>query len=358
MQVFVGYDRFMADTSDQPNPTTTSRGAALQRWHKIVSLAVAGCLVGAIGICVVASPDFRDTIGEFVTSFGPEPGVDILRNVTYYPPLPEKAARPAPGAGRLYQGDLYLPNTDPEKKGPPRPAVVVVHGGSWSSGSKDDLPESMISRYFARHGMVALCINYRLLGEGGEFPADVVDVKRALAYLARFASEWNIDPQKLVVTGTSSGAYAALMAAYTPDEKPFLISEKDWIKVAKVRAVLSFYGPTEYDKLATNKYLQKYLEKDKDPAAYNEKLKQCSPITYVKTAVPTFLAHGTEDCNVPIQQSIDLATLLGREKVPCEFVRIEGASHFVGGASRALVLDRMRDFLNRVFQSKSLQESQ
>ncbi len=348
-------------TSMQKPSNEKTNSGAFQRWRKIASISAVVYLVGAIVVCLAGSPDFRATIQEWFSTLTPEPGIQLLSNMVYFsgsePNVPTE----------FHTGDLYLPESaegnsssknekqpsDRSSPGNLRPAIVVVHGGSWSTGSKNDLPETMIARYFARHGIVAFSINYRMLGHGGEFPADVVDTKRALVFLVENAAKWRIDPARLIVTGTSSGAYAAMMAAYTPNETPFFIETKDSGRLPKVRAVLSFYGPTEFDKLSSNKFLQKYLQKD--AGSYEKKLKVCSPITYSETAVPTFFAHGTADQNVPIQQSIDLARALGQEHIPCELVRIEGADHFVGGASRVLVLDRMMIFLDRILYSKSLQ---
>lgn len=350
----MNYNRAMTASPSEPKAKSS-----LQKWHKILCAFVLVCVLGSILVTVIASPDFRDTIGEFFVTLSDEPGITIRKDVAYYQSKAPDARQPN---NTFNIGDLYLPETEhfTQSSGNAkqlRPAVVVVHGGSWCMGSKNDLPESMIARYFAKHGMVAFSINYRLLDHGGEFPNDVVDVKRAIDFIREHAQEWNVDPEKIVVTGTSSGATAAMMAAYTPDDGLFApdSATKSKTRELPICAVLSFYGPTNFEQLSTNTYLKRYLQPA--PGTYEQKLKQCSPITYANSAVATFFAHGTVDENVPLQQSVDLARLLTERKIPCEFVKIEGAGHFVGGASRALVLDRMLSFLQRRFAEKPLQSS-
>ena len=321
---------------NQASSVDNKTAATWAKRRKLATCAALGCLFVALVVCVAGSPDLYETMLEFLSTFQAEPGVSVERDLIYFS-TPE-AGVPA----ELHSGDLYLPVNNQVA----RAAVVVVHGGSWCAGSKNDLPETIMSRFFSLFGFVVFNINYRTLDHGGQFPADVIDVKRAVAFLLSNKDRWHIDSQRLVTTGTSSGSYAAMMAAYTPNVKPFAVDELPVGSKLKIFAVGSFSGPTDFEKLSANKYLQKYLQKMS--GSYAERLKKASPITYAKTGVPTFFAHGSEDNNVPLQQSVAMAAALGKEHIDCTFVRIEGAGHFVGGNSRRLVLERMLNFLTRL----------
>lgn len=76
-----------------------------------------------------------------------------------------------------------------------------------------------------------------------------------------------------------------------------------------------------------------------------------SPLTYGRTAVPTFFAHGTADHNVPITQSTAMAAVLQRNGIRAEVVAVEGASHWFGPVTRELVLARVVVFLDQVFNT-------
>jgi acetyl esterase/lipase len=177
----------------------------------------------------------------------------------------------------------------------------------------------------AQHGFVAFSINYRLVSKGGGFPADVQDVKDAIAFLAAQASQWRIDASKLVTLGESAGGHLALMAAYTPNRGRFA-SPHHLYSTARVAAVISFYGYTNLMKLQYRRTVQRYLGgsiRRVGSAVYRD----ASPISYVRTAVPTLLVQGTKDHSLPLSQSVELEHLLRQRGTPTNLVLLTGASH-------------------------------
>src|SRR5476651_1311555 len=76
-----------------------------------------------------------------------------------------------------------------------RPCVIVIHGGSWSSGDSRQLPE--LNSYLARTGYSVAAINYRMAPRY-RYPAPVEDVKAALSYLVKHAVELHIDTTRFV----------------------------------------------------------------------------------------------------------------------------------------------------------------
>lgn len=97
-----------------------------------------------------------------------------------------------------------------------RPALVIVHGGGWSSGSKSvDVYQEMMTSY-AEKGYVTINVDYRLTGEA-EFPASIEDVKCAVRWLRAHAEELRVDPNRIGSYGHSAGAHLALMLAMAPE---------------------------------------------------------------------------------------------------------------------------------------------
>jgi acetyl esterase/lipase len=286
-------------------------------------------LVVALVVVYCFSPDFSETVAEFLSSLVDQKGVDVKRDMSYVTPQDVRRV-----------GDLYSSTV----KIAARPAIVIVHGGSWSQGSKRDFPEVGIARYFARNGYAAFNIDYRLLPTAGEFPADIVDVKDAVCFLAANAHRFSIDPGRIFVLGTSSGASAALVAAYTSGTGDFLPQSG---KSCLVAAVASISGPTDFEEVSANPYVQEYLHtKGKAPPVGS--LRKASPLSYVQAAVPTILVHGTEDHNVPIAQALELERRLKELKVPVSLVRVEGQSHFIGASSRRQCLDFVLRFFSQI----------
>ena len=93
--------------------------------------------------------------------------------------------------------DLFLPANSKEAK---YPLIVWMHGGSWNSGDKNLLPPL---QYLCPRFAVA-SLNYRYVSQA-LFPAQLHDIKTAVRYLKTVAPEYNLDPNRVVLTGFSAG---------------------------------------------------------------------------------------------------------------------------------------------------------
>lgn len=100
------------------------------------------------------------------------------------------------------------------------PAIVFIHGGGWNHGHAAYFAPQAI--YFAQRGMVAVTINYRLrknltdnlpestTKQSESYHEDCVrDGKSALRWLRGHASQYHIDPDRIVVCGGSAGGHIA-----------------------------------------------------------------------------------------------------------------------------------------------------
>jgi len=108
--------------------------------------------------------------------------------------------------GRELQLDLFRPK-DFEK---PLPAIVCIHGGGWSKGSR--VNHAHIAKALAARGYVTVSISYRLSGEQG-FPAQIEDAKAAVRWLRANATKWGIGPDAIGATGLSAGGHLAALLA-------------------------------------------------------------------------------------------------------------------------------------------------
>jgi acetyl esterase/lipase len=303
----------------------------LVRW--LLTLAAAVYLIFAVTRAIVLSPDLLSTFKEFFTTPAGETKLKVIHNLSYVTP-----------ADLQRSGDLYLPQFNGER----RPAVILIHGGTWKEGSRAMETES--ARYIVEHGYVAFNIDYRLVGHGGEFPHDIADVKDAMAFLTDHASEYNVDRDKIVLFGSSSGGHMAMLAAYSPNITR-LQAEVHKESTARAAAVVSLYGLSdlkgEFVRDKIKDHLVNYLDGKtarEAPGLYAE----ASPINYARTAVPTIFAHGTDDHNVLMSQSTMMAAALKKNGLRYEVVPVEGASHWFGPVTRDLVLSRVVAFLNGV----------
>lgn len=114
--------------------------------------------------------------------------------------------------------DIYLPEGDLQET---RPLLLMMHGGAFFIGNKEELGQTAWCRYFASLGYVAASINYRL----GFHPVKaevreaemraLEDADAALAYLLG-REDLRINPQLVFLAGASAGAITALNMAYRP----------------------------------------------------------------------------------------------------------------------------------------------
>lgn len=217
--------------------------------------------------------------------------------------------------------DLYLP---PRKDGP-SPVVINIHGGGWNHGVKES--QTGFNTFF-KMGFAVANIEYRLTGQATA-PAAVEDTRCALIYLIKNAKQLNINVEKIVVMGGSSGGHLALMAGLLGNDHRFdgNCAGTESIKVA---AIIDKYGITDvwdwgYGKNITSKSATNWLgnkAKDKEFAL------SVSPIYYVnKNSPPTFIVHGDADPTVPYQQSVDLHNKLVEAGVKTEFITVKGGLH-------------------------------
>src|SRR5580704_16927835 len=212
------------------------------------------------------------------------PNVDFEKDVVY-----------GDAGNRPLRLDVYRPTT------PNRAAVLLVHGGGWSRGSKDMLGPAATA--LADQGFVVMAQEYRLTGEA-PFPANIHDVKRAIRWAKDSAGKLGFDPSKLCLEGHSAGAHLVLLAAGTPDDARLAPPEGLGDVSQDVSAVCAIYPPTlfHYDGERPSGALAARVLPGADASAQAAEL--ASPMTHVTAAYPpVMLLHGDADKVVPVSAS-------------------------------------------------------
>jgi len=105
-----------------------------------------------------------------------------------------------------------------------RPVMIYVHGGGFSTGSSKNALQIKYNKHFAAQGFVSISINYRLsikadtpfdrgkLSQAAALATE--DLIDATAFVISKAKEWNIDTEKIIISGGSAGAITCLNAEY------------------------------------------------------------------------------------------------------------------------------------------------
>jgi acetyl esterase/lipase len=243
---------------------------------------------------------------------------------------------PTRGGEMELRMDLYLPDGRPVQG-----AVVLVHGGSFVTGSLDLAENRAYGEALSGRGYLTAAISYRLCGDapvvggwarayarrvrelrdprlermiercGPEY-ADAVaaaaeDLLAAVAWLRGHAAELGFEPRDIALFGASAGAVTSLSAAYALDE----------------------YGGPEPD-VACVLSLRGLLLRPEDGD---------NPIA--STDPPLLIFHGEDDRRIPLAEAELVAGLAQDAALPAELHTVPGFGHDLGGeALLALRLDR------------------
>jgi acetyl esterase/lipase len=243
--------------------------------------------------------------------------------------------------------ELRLDIALPEGAGP-FPAIICLHGGGWSMGSKSSFRK--IIKEFAASGYVAATIQYRLTPRF-PYPAQLDDTLEAIRFLRTNADRWKIDRNRVVVLGTSAGAHLALLAGFaaagTKDQVQAIIDIsaptdlRDWKMQEDADRNLRTTTGKSGDMLVT----ELLGTADRNP----QKVQDASPLLQVRRGVPPVLIfQWKDDRAVPAVQAERLAGALETAGVRFEMVWFKGRGHALMGAGVETIVPRTVAFLQKV----------
>lgn len=112
-----------------------------------------------------------------------------------------------PYEGRELKAYIFRP-ADSKK----HPAVIMVHGGGWSSGTPS--LQFPLAERLAEKGFVAIPVEYRLTPEA-KYPAGLHDVKTAVRWVKANAVRLGIDADRIAISGCSAGGQLACLVGMT-----------------------------------------------------------------------------------------------------------------------------------------------
>lgn len=226
----------------------------------------------------------------------------------------------------------------------PRPAVVLIHGGWWTSLDKSTMQG--MGNFLARTGFVAVSVDYRLLRkDANRWPAQLDDAQRAVRWLRANASKYNIDPDHIGAFGHSAGAQLAALLGMldTRDNSDAALANYS----SRVQAVVDVSGPTDFLKNGSAEgeggmTLLFGGDADKLPDVW----RNASPVSQVaKTNSPFLIVHGTADTTVPMAQAQELYDKLQQAGVPVSLVKVEDGHTFeTPEARRRLAMESLLFF--------------
>jgi hypothetical protein len=237
--------------------------------------------------------------------------------------------------------NVYQPVAD----GVGRPAVVLVHGGSWSQGGPDDMDAQ--GKLLAEQGWVGFSVSYRLSTRSGPpvWPGNLQDVQTAVRWVGANADEYGVDATRIALLGNSAGGHLAALVATGGIGNPPVAFGQDPAKATRVRAVAVWSAPLALDQLVpqggnappscgNDVLCQVFWKLPLIPAMLGCTPAQCpttyrdaSPVEQVtKATVPMYLANASAEI-VPPSQADSMDDALTNAKITHQVQKIDSTKH-------------------------------
>ncbi|HEY5619124.1 MAG TPA: alpha/beta hydrolase [Vicinamibacterales bacterium] len=221
--------------------------------------------------------------------------------------------------------ELKLDVYRPRGASGPLPTAVLLHGGGYRiQSTKEAFALNVLP--WLQMGWNAVNVEYRSSGVALA-PAAVEDVRCALRWVTQNAKQYNVDPNRIVITGASAGGHLASIGGMIP-ESAGLDRRCPGREPIKVAAIVSWYGVFDYTALVedpTRDYAVSWIGPQPNRM---EVAKLVSPMTYVRAGLPpTLHIHGDADPTVPYDQGVREIEALKKVGVPAELVTIPGGGH-------------------------------
>jgi acetyl esterase/lipase len=240
---------------------------------------------------------------------------------------------------------LQLDLARPKDVGGLHPAIVCIHGGGFRAGKREGYDKLCVT--LAGSGYVAVTVTYRL-APAFPFPAAIYDCKAAVRWLRANAAKYQIDPERIGVTGGSAGGHLAQFLGVTMGVKEFEGDGGNLDQSSNVACVVNFYGPSDFTKsygksVDAAEVLPLWLGGDLEHALPAHI--RSSPLNWVTPdAAPTLICHGTNDDHVAYEQGVWMRDRLKECGVEVELLTLEGAGHGFKGADADKAQSALLDF--------------
>ena len=220
----------------------------------------------------------------------------------------------------------------------PFPSVLLIHGGAWKRGDRDQV-EGLAER-LAERGYLVVNTTYRLVPEY-VWPAQLHDVQQALRWMrSPDGIARGIDPGRIGTFGYSAGGHLAALLGGAADDPQW--GGKD----LAVRAVVAGGNPSDLPAFCHGKLVPAFIGKPCSEALPS--YRDASPIHHVSAGdPPVFLYHAGLDRLVPIDQAERYKAALDAAGVVNELFVIRGHGHITGFFFDGAAVDAALEFLDR-----------
>lgn len=232
----------------------------------------------------------------------------------------------APGARGAHENDIptltpYWPSPDIASGA----AMVVFPGGGYGGLSSHE--GDGYAQWLCERGIAALVIKYRLGSHGYRHPIMLNDAARAVRLTRALAGEWNLDPARIGVMGSSAGGHlvSTIVTQFTdgnPDASDFIERESSRPDLGVLCYPVITMGANTHLGSKGN------LLGENPPDELVGKLS--SELQVTANTPPCFVWHTWEDGSVVVENSMAFAAALREKGVRFELHVYEKGGHGIG----------------------------
>jgi acetyl esterase/lipase len=211
-----------------------------------------------------------------------------------------------------------------------QPAVLLLHGGYWLEGDRTSW--RVIARRLADRGYAVFAADYRL-SEVAPWPAQRTDAAAALVFVKRYAGHFGLDPDRIVVVGSSAGGQlAAMLGTYGAGAQRV----RGVVALSPVNSPYLGYvtGGSPLANGAERKLRQAVVQligcipQDGDELCW-QRMDDVAPATYASAGdAPMLILHSADEF-VPPAHSTQLVSALKSAGVAATLTVFPGAAHGV-----------------------------
>jgi len=219
--------------------------------------------------------------------------------------------------------DAYMPPSSDNRSA--RPIVVIIHGGSFDAGHKDDPGEVELALALATRGFAVVSIDYRLTGDFWTWESERMmldateDARAAIRYVRSVATDQRIDTERILLVGESAGAWTSLFLGYVKAAQ-YEGNSGNPGYASTVAGVWSISG-----ELRGQGFCKGVL-----PVPWGCKIQtnidNTNDITNVKQP-PLLIMHGTADTIVPYVNGKEMYTRAQAVGLQSSLITMQGADH-------------------------------
>lgn len=217
--------------------------------------------------------------------------------------------------------DVYFPEVSDSSTA----VVLLIHGGGWVAGNKEDWAKDTRDLLLDA-GYAVAAMNYRYAC--GDFHKQMEDIENAIGLIRSRSEEWNISNQKFALVGGSAGAHLSLLYGHAFDTAQV------------VKTVVSMVGPTDMTDPLFHQYAENYQIGYVFEAFFgvtyqvNPQLYEAGSPIFNYSDVPTFFLCGALDDLVPPNQSIRMFDTLTSHGIVADTTFFYNAGHDLLGPNQ------------------------